>query len=78
MAHIPLMISTTGIVFFLSIFVILFFFSLILLARHEKGLFFLGWILIIIFIPIVGSLAYLVYYVSKYGFLQHKEKESLS
>ncbi|UMB60414.1 hypothetical protein MHL31_15185 [Lutibacter sp. A80] len=60
MNSILLMIGPFEIIAVLAVIVSLFFSSLYLVSRHEKGRNYFIWLLLIIFLPILGSVCYLV------------------
>lgn len=60
MNSIPLMIGPFEIITTLAIVISLFFSSLFLISKYEKGKTYFIWLLLIIFLPIIGSLCYLI------------------
>ena len=60
MNSIPLMIGPFEIITTLTVVLSLFFSSLFLVSKNEKGKTYFIWLLLIIFLPILGSLCYLI------------------
>jgi uncharacterized membrane protein len=56
----PLMIGPFEIITTLAIVISLFFSSLFLISKYERGKTYFIWLLLIIFLPILGSLSYLI------------------
>lgn len=59
-----LVIRPYEIVTFISLIVLLFLLSLFLIAKHEKGSNYFIWLLIIVFIPVIGSVAYVIKWIT--------------
>lgn len=62
MTYLPLLITPLEIVIFTALTVVLYAISLFLMSKHVKGWRFFVWLLIIIFMPIIGSVSYIIYY----------------
>lgn len=60
-------IGFVDIIIFVSLYFLLFFISLFLMARKEKsGGRFFGWLLVLILFPFFGAISYLIYYFFNY------------
>jgi hypothetical protein len=76
MNSIPLMIGPFEIITTLTIILSLFFSSLFLVSKYEKGNTYFIWLLLIIFLPILGSLCYLVKHLTNLP--NNKREESIN
>jgi len=64
MSIIPLTITPTEIILSLSFTIVLYVVSLFLASKKIKGWRFFIWVFIIIYIPIIGSITYLIYHLA--------------
>ncbi len=66
MILLPLLISSYHIIAILGVFLILLFISLFMIGKHEKGLTYFIWLIVLVCLPIIGPIAYLLkYFVSQ-------------
>ena len=72
MTYLPLAISPTEIVVFLSLTIVLYVISLFLMSKTMKSWKFFVWLLIIIFIPFIGSISYLIYHLANMNYNKKK------
>jgi uncharacterized membrane protein len=62
MTNLPLLIGPYQIIAIVSVILLLFFTALFLIGKHEKGLIYFIWLIVLIFLPVIGPIAYLLKY----------------
>ena len=65
MTALPLFIKATYLLAILGAYLIFLLTMLYLIGKHEKGLIYFLWFLVIIFLPVIGPIAYLLKHFSK-------------
>lgn len=65
--NLPLIIGPYHILGIAGSFLLLLLISLYLIGKQEKGLIYFLWLLVIVFMPVIGPLAYLLKYVTNSG-----------
>ncbi len=65
MINLPLLIGPYHIITFVSVLLLLLLTSLYFIGKHEKGLIYFLWLIVIVFLPVIGPVAYLLKHLSR-------------